>query len=155
MNEQDYIKNRVDDQFDYYDNKSIHNKKMYQFYKVIVILLSVSIPLMTGFITDDTTWLKVAVGVAGVIIALIEGIQSLYKYHDNWLHARNAAEFLKREKIYYATKSGPYATGGSLQKFVERVEAFTSEENKSWAILTKEEKAEDNSEEETEASDEA
>ncbi len=147
MNEQDYLKNRVDDQFDYYDQKSIHNKKMYRSYKLVLILLSVSIPLMTGFITDDTTWLKIAVGVAGVLIAFIEGIQSLFKYHDNWLHARNAAEFLKREKIYYSTKSGPYSTGSSLQKLVERIEAFTSEENKSWAILAKDE----NQQEEEEA----
>ena len=99
---------------------------------------------MTGFITGETLWLKVTVGVSGVIIALIEGLQSLYKYQDNWLLYRNAAEFLTREKLYYTTKSGPYASEASLQKLVERVESFTSEENKTFANLSKEENNQEN-----------
>jgi len=138
MNEQDYIKNRIDSQYEYYNKKGAQCKTRYQTYKVIVILLSVSIPLMTGFITNETFWLKVAVGVAGVIIALIEGIQSLFKYHDNWLLCRNAAEFLNREKLYYKTKSGPYTDGANLKKLVERVESFTSEENKNWTSISNE-----------------
>lgn len=140
MNEQDYIKNRIDAQFEYYNKKGTQCKNRYQSLKSIVILLSVSIPLMTGFITNETFWLKVAIGVAGVIIALIEGIQSLYKYHDNWLLCRNAAEFLTREKLYYQTNSGPYSDGADLKKLVERVESFTSDENKSWTAISQEKK---------------
>ncbi len=138
MNEQDYIKNRIDCQYEYYNKKGTQCKNRYQSLKFIVILLSVSIPLMTGFITNESFWLKVAIGLAGVVIALIEGIQSLYKFQDNWLLCRNAAEFLTREKLYYKTKSGPYTKGADLKKLVERVESFTSEENKSWTSISNE-----------------
>ncbi len=144
MNEQEYIKKRIDEQFNWYDKKSGINKKKYQRYKALVIFLSVSIPFMTGFITEDTLWLKVMVGVSGVLIALIEGLQSLYKYQDNWLLYRNAAEFLTREKLYYTTKSGPYISGASLQKLVVRVESFTSEENKTFASFSTDENNQEN-----------
>ena len=140
MNEQDYVQTRIDDQIDWYEKKSAFNKTRYQTLKLIVIVLSVSIPLMTGLISDDTFWLKVSVGISGVIIAMIEGIQSLYKFHENWLLYRNASEFLNREKLFYTTRSGPYAAEASLQKLVERVESFTSEENKSWTAITQENK---------------
>jgi len=137
MNEQEYIKTRVDDQLEWYDNKSKHNKNRYLLLRLVVIICSVSIPLMTGFISEERAWLKIAVGVTGVVIAGLEGIQSLYKYHENWLNYRNATEFLSREKLFYATKSGPYAENGSLQHLVERVESFTSEENQKWTAISR------------------
>jgi hypothetical protein len=144
MNEQEYIKTRIDNQFEWYNNKSTINKNKYQSYKLIVIILSVSIPFMTGFITEDTAWLKIAVGLAGIIIAIVEGIQSLYKYQDNWLLYRTAAEFLTREKIFYTTKSGPYQDDTSLQKLVARIESFTNKENEDWMAISNEEKEKTN-----------
>ncbi len=92
---------------------------------------------MTGLIDENGFWLKIAVGVGGVLIAAGESILSLQKYQENWMEYRKSAETLKREKLLYLTKSGPYREGAKLQLLVERIENFTENENKGWLAYTK------------------
>lgn len=144
MTEQDYIAKRIDDQIKWYSQKSQWNQKRYKRLKTIIIVLSVSIPFLTGMIGEDQSiafWLKIIIGTCGVIIAAGEGILSLQKYQDNWTEYRIAAETLKREKLLFQTQSGPYRDQqASLQNLVERVENFTENENKSWLQYIKVEK---------------
>lgn len=132
MTEQDYLSQRIDDQINWYSNKSTFNKKRYQFIKALVIIISASIPVLAIAIKGDDNMLKMLVGIAGVLIVVFEGILSLYKYKDIWLKYRMTSEMLNREKILYLTSSGPYKTNKKLQSFVERAEAIMSEENKNW-----------------------
>ena len=143
MTEQDYIAQRIDDQIKWYSGKSRFNQKRYKNIKTMIILISVSIPFLTGLITDETSWLKIAVGIGGVLIALGEGVLSLQKYQDNWMEYRLASEALKREKLLFLTQSGPYREGATLQLLVERVESFTENENKSWINYMKKDQEKD------------
>ena len=145
MTEQDYLSQRVDDQINWYSKKSTFNKKRYQFIKTLVIIISASIPVLAIIITGSDEILKIAVGVAGVLIVVLEGILSHYNYKDIWLEYRMTSEMLNREKLLYLTGSGPYKSGKSLQAFVERAEAIMSTENKSW--FTNQTKPEDTEEE--------
>ncbi len=140
MTEQDYISLRIDDQIKWYGSKSRWNQKRYKGIKTLIIVISVTIPFLTGLISDETFWLKVAVGMGGVLIAAGEGILSLQKYQDNWMEYRRASEVLKREKLLYLTKSGPYRSQDNLQLLVERIENFTENENKSWLQYIKTDK---------------
>jgi hypothetical protein len=132
MTEQDYLSQRIDDQINWYSKKSTFNKNRYQLLKALVITISASIPVLAIAIKGDDDMLKMLVGIAGVLIVVIEGILSLYKYKDIWLKYRMTSELLNREKILYLTSSGPYKTNKKLQSFVERAEAIMSEENKNW-----------------------
>ena len=132
MTEQDYLSQRIDDQINWYSKKSTFNKNRYQFIKALVIITSASIPVLAILIKSNVDFLKVVVGVAGVLIVALEGILSLYKYKDIWLKYRMTSELLNREKIMYLTKAGPYKTNQNLQTFVERSEAIMSDENKNW-----------------------
>jgi hypothetical protein len=132
MTEQDYLDQRIDDQIGWYSKKSTFNKNRYQFIKTLVIIISASIPVLAIMITGDDQILKIAVGVAGVLIVVLEGILSHYKYKDIWLKYRMTSEMLNREKILYLTSSGPYKTNKTLQSFVERSEAIMSTENQTW-----------------------
>lgn len=146
MTDQDYIAQRIDDQIKWYSSKSRWNKKRYTNIKTLIIVLSVSIPFLTGLIGDDETfafWLKIAIGVSGILIAVGEGILSLQKYQDNWMEYRQASENLKREKLLYLTKSGPYRGKATLSQLVERIESFTESENKSWFQYIKTDKEEE------------
>ncbi|MEN0047169.1 MAG: DUF4231 domain-containing protein [Bacteroidota bacterium] len=137
MNEATYMKERVDDQINWLDGKSGKNQRFYKRLRLIVILLSVLIPFATGYIGN---WegnideiLKFSIGMAGVIIAAIEGIQSLFKYQDNWVSYRVTAETLKQEKMLYLTKSGIYANNKTnFQAFVSRIEGILNGENQQW-----------------------
>lgn len=132
MGLEDYIKLRLEDQINWMDNKSTSNKRSYQLYKLVVIILSVSIPFLVLLI-DLYPYFKYVVGVVGVLIAAVEGILSLYEYQNNWLNYRKTLESLQREKFMFATKSGLYKKNNTFQFFVERVESILESENQSWA----------------------
>ena len=137
MNEATYMKERVDDQINWLDGKSGKNQKFYKRLRLIVIILSVLIPFATGYIDhwegNIDEILKFSIGISGVIIAAIEGIQSLFKYQDNWVSYRVTAETLKQEKMLYLTKSGIYANNKTnFQSFVTRIEGILNGENQQW-----------------------
>lgn len=132
MTEQDYLSQRIDDQINWYSKKSAFNKKRYQIIQALVIIISASIPVLAILITFSDAILKMAVGIAGVLIVVLEGMLSLYKYKDIWLEYRMTSELLNREKLLYLTGSGPYKTDKSFQAFVERAETIMSTENQSW-----------------------
>ncbi len=141
MTEKDYLSQRIDDQINWYSKKSSFNKKRYQFLKALVIIISACIPVLAIIITGNDDFLKITVGLAGVLIVVLEGILSLYKYKDIWLEYRMTSEMLNREKLLYQTSSGPYKNSKSFPFFVERSEAIMSAENKSW--FTNQQKSDD------------
>ena len=145
MTEQDYLSQRIDDQINWYSKKSTFNKNRYQIIKALVIIISASIPVLAIIIKSNDDRLKLTVGVAGVLIIVLEGILSLYKYKEIWLKYRMTSEMLNREKILYLTNSGPYKTNKNFPSFVERAEVIMSEENKNW--LFDQQKTEDSSNE--------
>ncbi|MFN0174788.1 MAG: DUF4231 domain-containing protein [Saprospiraceae bacterium] len=133
MTEQEYLKDRVDDQIDWLGGKSSFNQKRYKRLRVLILITSALIPLLSGFITDENWGLKVAVGIGGVIVAVSQGYISIHKYHELWVQYRATAEALKREKLLYLAKVGAYAdTGKAFEHFVLTVEAILSDENKQW-----------------------
>jgi len=132
MGLEDYIRDRLEDQINWMDGKSTSNKKRYQWLKLIVIILSVAIPFLVLMI-DVWPPCKYVVAGAGVLIAALEGISSLYEYQSNWLNYRKTLESLQREKFMFATKSGLYKKNNTFQFFVERVESILESENQSWA----------------------
>jgi len=135
MEEKEYLETRLDDQLAWYSDKSTYNKKRFHWLKAGEIVLSVSIPFAVGFVDTGPAWMQVAIGVAGVCIALAAGISSLYKYQENWVEYRTTAEGLKRERYFYLSRTGPYRQGTSEEAFhllVERVEQMLSSENLAW-----------------------
>jgi hypothetical protein len=139
MKEQDYMSQRVDDQINWLEGKSAFNQKRYKFSKSIVIVASVSIPFMAGFIEDgdQATVMKFAIAFAGFIIALAEGLSSLHKFHENWIQYRGTAESLKREKIIFLTQSGIYRDNpNAFRDFVVAIEGILANENAKWQEIT-------------------
>jgi hypothetical protein len=133
MTEQEYLTNRVDDQINWLNAKSSFNQKRYKRLRVAILLVSVSIPLMSGFITDERWGLKLLVGAAGAIVAVCQGLLSLNKYHELWLQYRATAEALIRTKFLYQLKAGSYADNEkALQAFVADVESILANENSKW-----------------------
>jgi len=133
MTEQDYLKDRVDDQINWLGNKSILYKKSYRRLRTIILITSALIPLLSGFITDINWPLKMLVGLGGVIVAVSQGMISINKYHELWLQYRATSEALKREKLLYLAKVGAYANADqAFEHFVLTIEAILSDENKQW-----------------------
>jgi Protein of unknown function (DUF4231) len=142
MEYQEYMTQRFDVQRKYYSEKSGKYQKNYRTMRICQIILAASLPFLVANITDQTYWWKIASGAAGVLIAVLEGVQSLYKYQDKAIEYRKASESMKHEHWLFEAKSGAYThTETALKTFVERVEGIISEENKSWVTFSQKESA--------------
>ena len=143
METTNYIKDRFQQQFDWMSKKSEQNQVKYRTLRVITLLCAISLPFLTGYVTDEREYLKVIIGVLGVVIAFSEGLLSLYKYHDNWLTYRNSVNSLGREKVMYDTMSGVYfnlSSDDAFHTFVNNVENILANENSLWSSNMKENK---------------
>ena len=130
MNEEEYLKERLEDQIKYYEQKSKQNKICYLVLQSLVLTLSASIPLLSGF--NNSYNLNIMIGVIGFLVVAFESIILLFKYRDNWVNYRTTAETIKHEKYLFLTKSGLYKNGNSFDNFVERIENLISTENTKW-----------------------
>jgi hypothetical protein len=144
MTEKDYIKTRLTDQIDWYERKSTRNKSRFTRIRIFELLFSVSIPVLSGIAAaNDDPRLIYAIGTLGGIVALLSGIQSLNRYQENWIQYRATAESLKREKLLYDMKIGPYSYEQSgrniFPALVERVEDILAFENAEWKRYIKSE----------------
>lgn len=135
MTPEEYLSQRVDEQFGWYEAKSKSMKQGYYFSKTVVIVSSALIPLLVGFSDSMNENFKYIAGALGAVVAITEGILSLKKYRENWLIYRTTAESLQREKLMLINRTGPYSSGDEKQifkDFVERAEQIMSSENASW-----------------------
>lgn len=133
MEIQTYIKERVDNQINWYDDKSKKAQKSYKRFQITEIILAAFIPLLAGYSTK--CWiLPIFIGLFGSIIAIIEAITKLYKFHENWIQYRSTCELLRYQKYLYLTKSYPYNYQDETIEniFVKNIENIISSENNQW-----------------------
>jgi hypothetical protein len=143
MDAQTYLRERVDDQIDWYDRKSAFNKRWFISLRAIEITSAATVPFLSGFASN--LWISVAVGVIGIVITLCAGITHLCQFQEHWIEYRMTAEALKKERFLFATKTDPYNSENAFSFLVQRVENLASKEVGSWAqYLTQPEKQKQN-----------
>ena len=136
MNEERYIKERLDDQLAWYSNKSQYNQKWFKRLRLVEIVSAALIPFLSGM-GDKILYSQWLIGGLGVFIAIAAAITALFKYQENWIEYRTTAEQLKHEKYIYLTNTKPYDTEDKFTLLVERVELLISKENSAWAAMAK------------------
>lgn len=136
MNIEEYIKTRVDSEIQWYSKKSKHCQNMYKGYQVAEIILASLIPLLSAY-SEKSVIVAFSIGLFGAIIAIIESITKLYKYHENWIQYRTTCELLKYQKHLYLTKSYPYNDSPETIEniFVKNIENIISSENNQWKAM--------------------
>lgn len=137
MLESEYIEKRLKDQIAWYSKKSTSNKKWYKRLKYLDNALALLI-VPASYYSCCHSVLNYFVIVAGLAISFSNFMQSINKYHENWIQYRSTAELLKHEKYLYETKSGGYKNcSDPFNLLVERCESIISSENIDWAQLNK------------------
>ncbi len=133
MNIQEYIEKRLDEEQRWYSTKSKHAKKMYNIFQVVEIVIAALIPLLSGYTTNNSC-IALIVGILGAIIAVIESISKLFKWHENWIQYRTTSELLKYHKHLYLTHSYPYNNSPEDidNLLVKNIEDIISSENNQW-----------------------
>lgn len=135
MTEEDYVKERLDDQQTWYSRKSQYNQNCFKRLRMVEIVSAAIIPFLSGMAgkIDYSQWF---IGGLGVLIAVSAAITELFKYQENWIKYRTTAEQLKHEKFIYLTNAKPYDTKDKFTLLVERVELLISKENSAWATMS-------------------
>ena len=133
MTPEDYIQNRVDDQISWYNKKSGINKKYHYLSKVWIIIFSALIPFATGINNNFGVIMDYFIGLLGILIVILTGVSTLYKFQDKWSKYRKTAELLTHEKYLFQTSSGSYSSHKNPFKlFVYRIENIINEEVSNW-----------------------
>lgn len=143
MDIEQYMSKRVDDQIEWYDNKSAYCQKMYKILQITEIILAALIPLLSAY--SENCAIAIVVGLFGSAIAITESISKLNKYHENWIEYRTTCELLRYQKYLYETHSSPYNQEEETIEnlFVRNIENIISSENNKWKLTNLEEKAKD------------
>ena len=136
MKEEEYLKDRLEDQLAWYSNKSQHNQKWFKRLRLVEIVSAALIPFFSGM-GDKIPYSSWLIGGLGVLIAVAAATSIIFKFHENWIEYRTTAEQLKHEKYVYLTNTKPYDTEEKFGLLVERVESLISKENSAWAATTK------------------
>ena len=128
METADSVLGRVEDQIGWYDKKSHYNQQLFKLLKVIQIVAAAAIPVGVGAGAPD---LLAAILGGGIVV--VEGLQQLNQYQQNWTDYRSTSEALKHERFLYLAHAGPYAgTGDRHAILAERAEGLISQEHAKW-----------------------
>lgn len=134
MNETNPGWERLEDQLKWYSKESGKNKRWFLRLKVAEIIAAAIIPFTAGL-----AQFIILTGLLGVLVVVLEGIQGLYQFHDNWISYRSTSEALKHEKFLWLAKAGPYAAPESPATpeavLAERVESLISREHAKWVSV--------------------
>ena len=126
---EEYLEKRLVPEMDYYDQRASWNKTWFQIMSVLSIVSATSVPVIAamGFTRP--------LAIVGAITTIAIATQSLFKWQENWLKFRGGYQSLKKEKLLYATRTGPYLDVED-QKLVgvltDRVENIISSEHDEW-----------------------
>lgn len=131
MNQHEYIEKRVNDQINWMEMKSRKAQQRYKSLKLMEIVSAALIPT-TAAIPPLNNYLPIVSGTLGFLIVVLNGVQQLQRYHENWLAYRSSSEALKRERILFEAGTSPYKGEEAYEKFVQNFEAILADENKIW-----------------------
>jgi hypothetical protein len=120
---------RLEEQIGWYDGKSQSDQRVYKGMKICQLVTAAAIPCAAS--VSAPIWLP---GAGGALIVVLEGVQQLMQYQQNWITYRGTCERLKHEKFLYLSHAGPYAAVADRDVLLaERVESLVSQEHAAWA----------------------
>ncbi len=127
---------RLEDQLRWYDTKSAHHKTWFHWLKVAQIVIAAAIPVVAAVGGDGAA---ATAGLLGATIVVLEGLQQLFQFQQNWISYRATAEALKHEKFLYTAGAGPYSDAIRPDALLaERVEGLVSQEHAAWTSSQRE-----------------
>ncbi|MDQ1541927.1 MAG: hypothetical protein QOH29_2653 [Actinomycetota bacterium] len=129
----DIVLDRAEFEIDWYDKRATRSRIAYCSIKLMQVLLAAFVPVAAGFSAP-----KLVTGSLGGMIVVLEGVQQLFRFHDNWVRYRQTCEGMTREKYLYAAGAGDYAKDPRPRRLLaERIESLASREAHQWVNMQK------------------
>ena len=126
-NFENFIKNRYEPRVDWYDKKSIRNKRLLYLFQIPVLIFAAITPILAalGYITITI--------ITSAIVAAGLGVLKFCKFESLWHTYRSTWEVLKREKVHHDMRTDIYSKADNIDKlFVERIENILQGEHAKW-----------------------
>lgn len=125
-----YIKDRYEEQINWYSGSASKNKQFYTYFQWGVIILSASLPVLISSVPTSFQWITISLS---VLLAIGTAGLKTFKLQENWINYRTISETLKKEKYFYDANIDDYSeTADKEALFVDRVESLISRENSLW-----------------------
>jgi Protein of unknown function (DUF4231) len=124
---------RLEGQRAYYSRRAGEYQDRYKHIKLALIGVAAAIPILAFMPFGEIT--RFVVALAGVLIAVLEGVLLLNQYGTLWVKYRSTAEGLKRERWLLLSQAGDYkgkTDHEALSLLAERVEALIETEHREW-----------------------
>lgn len=125
-----YFSEDLRDQRGWYSRKASSNRTWAQRLGLTIIACGALITFLQIF--AGAPWVTYATGALGVLVALIEGAQRIWKFDETWQGYRAASERMKRELRLYVNGAGDYAAivddDAAYRAFVVATEQIIAEE---------------------------
>lgn len=126
---------RLEEQISWYDRKSLRAQFSFKTIKIIQILLTALIPVISQFQLPSISTIN---AIVGLTLLLLEGIQQLNQYQQLWMTYRSTCEALKHEKYTFLASGGPYYNCHSPRSLLaDRIEGLISQEHARWVTTVK------------------
>jgi hypothetical protein len=119
----------LDNQIPIRSKRSKRCKSSYQTIKAFQIIMSAStsIAALARFPFTDAA--------LGTWLVILEGLQTLFRFHENWVRSRVTSDLLKREKHFWEVRADPNSDldlPRAAKLFAKRLEAIVSDELSIW-----------------------
>src|SRR3954469_8327025 len=112
----------------WYDGKAMKNQGWFKRLTLLQIVTAAAIPVAAAFGASPE-----AMGGAGALIVVLEGLQQLQQYQQPSGRYRSTCERLKHEKYLFLARAGPYTMAPRPEALLaERVEGLVSQEHAAW-----------------------
>ena len=134
----DYLKNRYQDQLDYYEKASGKNQKKYKNFQWLLIILSTLTTILAALPSDKLD-LKYTIVVSAGLVTILSSALKTFQYQELWVSYRATIEQLKPEIFYYKFSVGDYGQEGVDKEslFVFRIEGILNKEHDAWPVYKK------------------
>lgn len=143
--EADPLMERLDRRIAWYDRSAKKNQLLFRSFKAFTLVAAAAIPFSAslsaaGFSTADagpgglTTFVA---GLLGAAIVVVEGLQQLFQWQQNWLNYRSTSESLDRERSLFLVGAGSYLDVPNPRVLLaERIEQIMGQEHSKWMALS-------------------
>lgn len=125
MNIEQYINNRVNNQIDWHDKKSVRNKWAYLICSIIAVVGSILASVIIQYCDVLAT-------IISALVAISVGINNLFKFQKKWMLYRATSELLKSEKMKFEVNAGEYGNADREKLFYDKIESILTNTNQNW-----------------------
>ena len=130
MNEEEYLKTRLDDQLTWYERKANLARRRYKTLRAIEFTSAALVPV--AVVLGNSLYYRLAAACLGALAAAATGFQSANHYQENWVEYRAVAEQLRSMRFAFLARTAPYDGDDGFKVFVGRVEELLRGEHASW-----------------------